>query len=322
MDWDPEPKDFADIPDTSSRNLQKQLPSNQALHAVGGATLARKSVKKRADDANYEVIELEEVGEVAPTESTRRKKNSTNVQKTTANLDDITFKDIGTLKEIPCPMRVKRAKRRQLINDYGDAAQGTSLLSNENNVKWRRFKEDFKDVMRNFELWRSSLHEIEGRFGNSVRSYFAFVRWLFLLNIFIFVLIFSFTVIPTIVFEAANTDLSSNTTVAAGCEYNPFDANADIPFTDYIIQLITGTGFVENTLLFVGYYSNSNVEVSGSFSYNIPLSFILIVFAYLLLSLVLLVRRALAGIKESLVSDESLLHLLQHRVLRVGFLYQ
>lgn len=32
-------------------------------------------------------------------------------QKTIANLDDITFKDIGTLKEIPCPMRVKRAKR-------------------------------------------------------------------------------------------------------------------------------------------------------------------------------------------------------------------
>jgi len=42
-----------------------------------------------------------------------------------------------------------------------------------------------------------------------VRSYFSFLRWLFLLNIYVFLLIFTFIVVPTIVFEnLRNSDVS------------------------------------------------------------------------------------------------------------------
>ena len=40
-----------------------------------------------------------------------------------------------------------------------------------------------------------------GRFGNGVRSYFSLLRWLFLLNLYIFILVFCFVVIPMVVFE-------------------------------------------------------------------------------------------------------------------------
>ena len=39
-----------------------------------------------------------------------------------------------------------------------------------------------------------------GRFGNGVSSYFRFLRWLFLLNIAIFLLMFTFVVVPHIAF--------------------------------------------------------------------------------------------------------------------------
>jgi len=53
------------------------------------------------------------------------------------------------------------------------------------------------------------MYKFTGRFGSGVRSYFSFLRWLFLLNVYIFLLVFIFIVVPTIVFEnLRNSDVS------------------------------------------------------------------------------------------------------------------
>ena len=44
-----------------------------------------------------------------------------------------------------------------------------------------------------------------GHFGAGVLSYFRFLKWLFQLNVLIFLLIFSFIVLPEIVFTADDT---------------------------------------------------------------------------------------------------------------------
>lgn len=65
-----------------------------------------------------------------------------------------------------------------------------------------------------------------GRFGNGIRSYFAFLRWLFLLNIYIFTLVFFFICVPTIIFE--NSDSTSSTTSTSTSEFTWFSNDFSI----------------------------------------------------------------------------------------------
>ena len=58
---------------------------------------------------------------------------------------------------------------------------------------------------------------------------------------------------------------------------------------DFLFQ-----GFMENTLLFCGYYDNAATVIQTSgfyFYYNIPLAYLLVAFFYFFISLVLIVRR-------------------------------
>ena len=53
-----------------------------------------------------------------------------------------------------------------------------------------------------YELWSGHLKEVEGHFGTAVVSYFIFLRWLFLMNLLIFLLWFGLAVIPQLVWVA------------------------------------------------------------------------------------------------------------------------
>ena len=53
-----------------------------------------------------------------------------------------------------------------------------------------------------YELWDSHLKEVEGNFGSGVVSYFIFLRWLFLMNLIIFLMWFGLVVIPQLVWVA------------------------------------------------------------------------------------------------------------------------
>lgn len=65
--------------------------------------------------------------------------------------------------------------------------------------KWPKIKSRLQ-VIRSWELWKEHMKEIEGHFGTAVVSYFIFLRWLFIMNIIIFALWFSFVIIPNAVF--------------------------------------------------------------------------------------------------------------------------
>jgi hypothetical protein len=55
--------------------------------------------------------------------------------------------------------------------------------------------------MYNMRLWRGLVKKIEGKFGSSVAAYFIILRWLFVINIPIFLLILGFIVIPQVVYR-------------------------------------------------------------------------------------------------------------------------
>nr|CAB3267012.1 transmembrane channel-like protein 7 [Phallusia mammillata] len=293
---------------TQAQILTAQLPSQRAHHSIAGTTLTRrkmaerkKSAKKRVGSGN-EVINMEPIlgsQQELPEASAGAKTVPVVQSQTDALLGELTYKDMDTLKELTCPMAQKRDIRKLLIEEQGQ--QRTNRFYQTENVRLKQFRQNWNEVIRQSTLWRSSIHEIEGRFGNGVRSYFSFLRWLFILNLYIFTLIFVFITVPMIIFDSVGA--SSNSTVPTECQYNPYDPNTVSEFQQYIIWWFTGQGFMENTLLFYGYYESEHVSIAN-FNYEIQLAYICVAFFYFLLSLILIVRRAATGLKESLVGDE------------------
>ena len=74
------------------------------------------------------------------------------------------------------------------------------------------FKYRIAEITYSLELWRSLLKKIEGHFGTGVTSYFLFLKWIFLINIPIFILTFSFIVIPQILYDTNPPTVVGGTT--------------------------------------------------------------------------------------------------------------
>lgn len=74
-----------------------------------------------------------------------------------------------------------------------------------------------------------------------------------------------------------------------------------------LLQLVQdgaqGTGILEWSFLFYGFYPRHTLTYQG-WSYNLPLAYLLVVVVSLALSLVLMVRAAARGLRESLRSSE------------------
>lgn len=57
-------------------------------------------------------------------------------------------------------------------------------------------KQNMRDVLFSMELWYYGIRMIEGHFGSGVATYFRFLRWLFVMNVFVSIVILGFVVIP------------------------------------------------------------------------------------------------------------------------------
>lgn len=155
-------------------------------------------------------------------------------------------------------------------------------------------------------LWRHDIHSIEGKFGTGIQSYFSFLRFLVLLNFIIFILMFSFVTLPTIIskyglFNSTIAYISPNNTDICTI-YKPSGNKGLVYFYTYLKDVLSGTGFLEVTSLFYGYYSIDAVWIS-IMRYNLPLAYLLATFAYLALSFLWIIKRSVEGFKHNLVHD-------------------
>lgn len=66
------------------------------------------------------------------------------------------------------------------------------------------------DKINSYEIWYSSLKTIEGQFGSATSSYFRFLRWLFLMNVFVTAVTLLFIVFPQLTFENTTKLLGVN----------------------------------------------------------------------------------------------------------------
>uniref|UniRef100_A0A674GKX1 Transmembrane channel-like protein n=1 Tax=Taeniopygia guttata TaxID=59729 RepID=A0A674GKX1_TAEGU len=181
--------------------------------------------------------------------------------------------------------------------------------------KWRRTSSkslkkalsEVKGLSSYLVLWRHDIHSIEGKFGTGIQSYFSFLRFLVLLNFIIFILMFSFVTLPTIIsqygiFNSTIAYISPKNIDDICTIYKPSGNKGLVYFYTYLKDLLSGTGFLEVTSLFYGYYSIDAVWISVM-SYNLPLAYLLATFAYLTLSSLWIIKRSVEGFKQNLVHD-------------------
>lgn len=143
----------------------------------------------------------------------------------------------------------------------------------------------WSEYLTKMELWRTSLKKIEGNFGTGVVAYFVFLRWLMVLNLLIFSIIFVFIILPQLVLvepkdlpcdlnappvlsqrwvpDVNHTDSGYNETIwiypntSIQCCREAYINEIRFNRSEFsILHLVQGTGFMEKTLLFYGVYTN------------------------------------------------------------------
>uniref|UniRef100_A0A8C1VHJ2 Transmembrane channel-like protein n=2 Tax=Cyprinus carpio TaxID=7962 RepID=A0A8C1VHJ2_CYPCA len=203
------------------------------------------------------------------------------------------------LRELPLHMSLKRAV-------WQVQQMKVPVVSSSWNIKrsktFHRFCEVAKYILSYFVLWKRGIQRIGGHFGGGVQSYFLFLRFLVILNFLSSLLIAAFVLIPSIVFRSMNFNstiaLTVNRTDVETClQYDP-KPDALMVFFTYFLDLVSGTGFMEYSYLFYGYYNNSMIESNG-FSYNIPLAYLLTAAFYFLFCLICMIIRM--GVSARLV---------------------
>ncbi|KAH3720420.1 hypothetical protein DPMN_063319 [Dreissena polymorpha] len=169
----------------------------------------------------------------------------------------------------------------------------------------------WNEAMYSFDVWRGALKKIEGHQGMSVVSYFTFLRWLFLLNFFIFLLIFWVITFFQVAFKATtvyDTDLIGsdskfNTTIAETCSAS-YTTNVSSDALTLILDFFQGTGWMEDTAMFNGFYTDKKLELAAS-NYNMPLAYFLVTVAVMLISLVVMVHNTLSNLKNTVMPKEN-----------------
>ncbi|XP_057699828.1 transmembrane channel-like protein 7 isoform X2 [Corythoichthys intestinalis] len=168
----------------------------------------------------------------------------------------------------------------------------------------RRLQDDVHEWLTALQLWRGDIHLIEGMFGTGILSYFSFLRFLVMLNLIIFTFMFSFILLPIIIAPHASGNITYNKDDGSNCSFYPGSARKGLViFHEHITDLLSGGGFLEQTYLFYGYYRVDKIHFP-KITYNLPLAYLLVTVAYLLFSLVWIVKRSATGFKRNLVQDE------------------
>ncbi|XP_033831298.1 transmembrane channel-like protein 7 [Periophthalmus magnuspinnatus] len=143
----------------------------------------------------------------------------------------------------------------------------------------RRVREQTGEALRGLVPWQRTLHSIEGRFGVGVKAYFVFLRYLVYLNLLLCALVGGLILGPTAFYGKGMRS-----------DFLKFGAN------DSVLDFFLGTGYLERSPVFYGFYSRGSLEFP---CLNTPLLYLYAVLSIYFISLLLVVRRTVVGYKHT-----------------------
>ncbi|XP_028842851.1 transmembrane channel-like protein 5 [Denticeps clupeoides] len=126
-------------------------------------------------------------------------------------------------------------------------------------------------------LWLGSLKEIQAKFGTAVLSYFLFLKWLLMFNFFSFLVNLSFIAVPQLVHGLNRT--------------------SSVSFRG--LELLTGAGYFNQTVLFYGGYNGGVIETQ--LEYNMQLAYFFTIVTYLALCGILLIYSMARSFQRNVV---------------------
>ncbi|XP_034452240.1 transmembrane channel-like protein 5 [Hippoglossus hippoglossus] len=151
-------------------------------------------------------------------------------------------------------MAFKSSKQSRQFTCFADCSESVSLF-------FRRCGYSIRSARQTLELWQGIMKEIGGKFGTSVLSYFVFLKWLLMFNIFSFLVNFGFITIPLLV-------------------YDPLpNIPPNVSFRG--LEILTGAGYFTNTVMYYGGYSNETLV--GLVDYNMQLAYFFTITVYMVL---------------------------------------
>ncbi|XP_069314119.1 voltage-gated chloride channel TMC4 isoform X2 [Eulemur rufifrons] len=204
-------------------------------------------------------------------------------------------------RELPWPMQARRAHRQRHARDQvayrsgSRAAQWAQLL--------QRSKEKTREGLLTLQPWGWTLKKIGGQFGAGTESYFSLLRFLLLLNVLASVLTACMMLLPTWLEGAPPGPPGSETSSPCG-SYNPYQQGL-VTFPTQLFNLLSGEGYLEWSPLFCGFYPSRP---------RLAVTYLCSVFASGLISLLLILRRSVSGLKQTLLAELGTLTSYSHRV--------
>ncbi|XP_051889028.1 transmembrane channel-like protein 6 isoform X1 [Pristis pectinata] len=156
------------------------------------------------------------------------------------------------LQSMPLNLSMKRELRRMAPNkDFSDSPLEKNRLSRWSRAKYsliiavRQCWYGFLSFLHSLQLWQIAQKQISGRFGIGVLSYFIFLKMLLKFNFFLLILNLCFIVIP----QATNLPEATKGNFVG-------------------LELLYGTGYFTDTVLYHGYYTNNTWNILSGLGYN------------------------------------------------------
>ncbi|NWV12436.1 TMC5 protein, partial [Ptilonorhynchus violaceus] len=179
---------------------------------------------------------------------------------------------IKAIQKLPETMTKKRDIRNKVLNeitkksmDRGSQPSSFTQCLRGAAVSFRHFENTLSEYFHLLWTWHKTLKIIGAKFGTSVLSYFVFLKWLLSFNLFSFLINFSFITIPQ--FLAAEPN--------------------NLSFTG--LELLTGAGYFQQTVLYYGFYTNATInKIENGPPYNMQLAYIFTVGVYFVICFLIL----------------------------------
>ncbi|XP_074775252.1 transmembrane channel-like protein 5 [Athene noctua] len=259
LSFEPEPELAYSRPSTSHL---LDCPSAHRISSVSEDSFIQRHNRRPPDEIFVTSSSLFETNPVCKEE-----------EKLVGNLASMSTRErIKAIQKMPGTMKQKRELRNKVLKEITEESRRHSSLFSccpqslqQTVVSFRRFGNSLSEYFHLLQLSHKILKIIGAKFGTSVLSYFIFLKWLLAFNIFSFVINFSFITVPQFVAAEPN----------------------NLSFTG--LELFTGAGYFQETVLYYGFYSNATIgKTENGPSYNMQLAYFFTVGIYFVICFLIL----------------------------------